>query len=204
MCGTGQKSQTWGCPFLSGLLSLHSSAVMPSFFLGHREHVPLPNATHVLSPWSTWPSCPSSPSSHCAAQILLPRHSDQVSSPSGNLPWFSHTTSLELNVYLSPTILQRHISPNVVNSQLSTWTFLVVQWFGICLLMQETQALSLVWEDPTCSGATNPGHHNCFNPHLEAPLHNKRSHCGEPPQQGGHSATKVNKWPVYLSILEGT
>ena len=145
-----------------------------------------------------------SPSSHCAAQILLPRHSDQVSSPSGNLPWFSHTTSLELNVYLSPTILQRHISPNVVNSQLSTWTFLVVQWFGICLLMQETQALSPVWEDPTCSGATNPGHHNCFNPHLEAPLHNKRSPRGEPPQQGGHSAAKVSKWPVYLSILEGT
>ena len=50
MCGTGQKSQTWGYPFLSGLLSLHSSAVMPSFFLGHREHVPLPNAMHVLDP----------------------------------------------------------------------------------------------------------------------------------------------------------
>ena len=170
MCGTGQKSQTLGCQFLSGLLSLHSSTVMPSFFLGHREHVPLPNATHVLSPWSTWPPVLHPP---------LPTVQPKFFSLDIQIPWFSHTTSSELNVYLSPTILQRHTSPNVVNSQLSTWTFLVVQWFGICLLMQETQGLSLVWEDPTCSGATNPGYHNCFKPHLEAPLH-KRSHEGAP------------------------
>ena len=120
-------------------------------------------------------------SSHCAAQILLlPRHSDQIASPSGSLPWFSHTTSLELNVYLSPTILQRHIGPNVVNSQLSSWTCLVVQWLRICQLMQETQVLSLIWEDPACSGATKPRCHSYYNPHLGLPPHSKRSHCDEP------------------------
>ena len=36
--------------------------------------------------------------------------------------------------------------------------FLVAQWLRICLLMQGIQAL--VWEDPTCRGATRPMSHN--------------------------------------------
>ena len=39
-------------------------------------------------------------------------------------------------------------------------TSLGVQWLGICLPMQETLVRSLVWEDPTCCGATKPAHHN--------------------------------------------
>ena len=31
---------------------------------------------------------------------------------------------------------------------------LVVQELRICLLMQETGVRSLIWEDPTCHGAT--------------------------------------------------
>ena len=37
---------------------------------------------------------------------------------------------------------------------------LVVQWLRICLPMQGTRARALVWEDPTCRGATGPVSHN--------------------------------------------
>ena len=39
-------------------------------------------------------------------------------------------------------------------------TSLVVQWLGIRLPMQGTQVRALVWEDPTCHGATKPVRHN--------------------------------------------
>ena len=38
---------------------------------------------------------------------------------------------------------------------------LVAQWLRICLPMQETRVRALVWEDPTCHGATKPVSHNC-------------------------------------------
>ena len=37
---------------------------------------------------------------------------------------------------------------------------LVEQWLRICLLMQGTWVRALVWEDPTCRGATRPVSHN--------------------------------------------
>ena len=37
---------------------------------------------------------------------------------------------------------------------------LVVHWLRICLLMQGTRVQVLVWEDPTCRGATRPVSHN--------------------------------------------
>ena len=37
---------------------------------------------------------------------------------------------------------------------------LVAQWLRICVPMQGTWVRSLVWEDPTCRGATKPVHHN--------------------------------------------
>ena len=37
---------------------------------------------------------------------------------------------------------------------------LVVQWLRICLPMQGTRVRALVWEDPTCCGATKPVCHN--------------------------------------------
>ena len=37
---------------------------------------------------------------------------------------------------------------------------LVVQWLRICLSMQGTCVPSLVWEYPTCHGATKPACHN--------------------------------------------
>ena len=37
---------------------------------------------------------------------------------------------------------------------------LVAQWLRICLSMQGTPVRALVWEDPTCRGATRPVSHN--------------------------------------------
>ena len=37
---------------------------------------------------------------------------------------------------------------------------LVAQWLRICLLRQGTRVRALVWEDPTCRGATKPVSHN--------------------------------------------
>ena len=37
---------------------------------------------------------------------------------------------------------------------------LVAQWLRICLPMQGTRVRVLVWEDPTCHGATGPVSHN--------------------------------------------
>ena len=37
---------------------------------------------------------------------------------------------------------------------------LVAQWLGVCLPMRGTRVRALVWEDPTCHGATGPVSHN--------------------------------------------
>ena len=39
---------------------------------------------------------------------------------------------------------------------------LVAQWLRICLPMQGTRVRALVWEDPTCHGATGPVCYNCW------------------------------------------
>ena len=42
----------------------------------------------------------------------------------------------------------------------NTQASLVAQWLRICLPMQGTRVRALVWEDPTCHGATKPVSHN--------------------------------------------
>ena len=51
-----------------------------------------------------------------------------------------------------------------VNSTLkvSDRASLVAQRLRICLPMQGTRVRALVWEDPTCCGATRPVSHNCW------------------------------------------
>ena len=39
---------------------------------------------------------------------------------------------------------------------------LVAKWLRICLPMQGTRVRALVWEDPTCRGATRPVSHKCW------------------------------------------
>ena len=50
--------------------------------------------------------------------------------------------------------------PNNRALKCMTRTSLVAQWLRIHLPMQGTQVQSLVWEDPTCCGATKPMSHN--------------------------------------------
>ena len=47
-----------------------------------------------------------------------------------------------------------------LNKNSITRTSLVVQWLRIHLPMQGTWVWALVWEDPTCCGATKPMRHN--------------------------------------------
>ncbi|KAJ8797855.1 hypothetical protein J1605_017057 [Eschrichtius robustus] len=46
------------------------------------------------------------------------------------------------------------------NKRAALWASLVAQWLRICLPMQGTRVRALVWEDPTCRGATGPVSHN--------------------------------------------
>ena len=43
----------------------------------------------------------------------------------------------------------------------------MVQWLRICLPMQGTRVQALVWEDPTCCGATKSAHHHYWACALE-------------------------------------
>ena len=55
-------------------------------------------------------------------------------------------------------------------------TSLVVQWLRIRLPMQGTRVRALVWEDPTCRGATKPVRHNYWAWALEPASHNYWAH----------------------------
>ena len=50
----------------------------------------------------------------------------------------------------------------------------MVQWLRICLSMQGTHVRSLVQEDPTCHGATEPTH--LVSPCIETVLQNTKAH----------------------------
>ena len=49
---------------------------------------------------------------------------------------------------------------NLENEKWSWRAYMVVQWLRICLPMQGKRDRALVWEDPTCRGATKPVRHN--------------------------------------------
>ncbi|KAJ8784343.1 hypothetical protein J1605_008348 [Eschrichtius robustus] len=51
-------------------------------------------------------------------------------------------------------------------------TSLVAQWLRIRLPMQGTRVRALVWEDPTCRGATKPVRHNYWACAPEPASHN--------------------------------
>ena len=65
--------------------------------------------------------------------------------------------------------------------EVSLRTFLVTQRIGIHLTMQVTWVQSLVWEDPTCLGATKPVSHNCWA-------------CALGPRNGNYWAQKLHYW----------
>ena len=48
----------------------------------------------------------------------------------------------------------------LVDEEVMDRASLVAQWLRVCLPMQGTRVRALVWEDPTCRGATGPVSHN--------------------------------------------
>ena len=60
-------------------------------------------------------------------------------------------------------LLTLHIYQNLSHGTLKIsqfWASLVAQWLRVGLPMQGTRVRALVWEDPTCRGATVPVSHN--------------------------------------------
>ena len=56
--------------------------------------------------------------------------------------------------------LEHNISINLWVRSIVPGASLVAQWLRVCLPMQGTRVRALVWEDPTCRGATGPVSHN--------------------------------------------
>ena len=71
-----------------------------------------------------------------------------------------------LVTFTTPTITIPRLEPIHLPFKQSTKLIirasLVEQWLRICLLTQGTRVRALVWEDPTCRGATGPVSHNCW------------------------------------------
>ena len=55
---------------------------------------------------------------------------------------------------------KKNFTKKELSQKLSHRASLVAQWLRICLPMQGTRVRALVWEDPTCRGATRPVSHN--------------------------------------------
>ena len=71
---------------------------------------------------------------------------------------------------------------------------LVAQWWKVCLPTQETWVQSMVQEDPTCSGATNPRHHNYW-----AACPRARALQQETPLQWETYAPRLERSPTSLN-----
>ena len=77
-------------------------------------------------------------------------------------PRATHTTPTSLvRLSLRKTkLLWRSCPLHSLLKKLLGGASLVAQWLRICLPMQGTRVRALVWEDPTCHGATGPVSHN--------------------------------------------
>ena len=62
-------------------------------------------------------------------------------------------------IYLS-SLKALHSAWHVVFKKYLLRASLVAQWLRVCLPMEGTRVRALVWEDPTCRGATGPVSHN--------------------------------------------
>ena len=67
---------------------------------------------------------------------------------------------------------QKNLNSYTNFRQKRPWASLAAQWLRVCLPMQGTWVWALVWEDPTCCGATKPVHHSYWACALEPARHN--------------------------------
>ena len=82
-----------------------------------------------------------------------------------NIPWFGKPKGLlKLKTVLILSLNSKDFYWSLLRQAVISKTMLraslVAQWLRIRLSMQGTRVRALVWEDPTCRGATGPVHHN--------------------------------------------
>ena len=65
-----------------------------------------------------------------------------------------------LTIHIKQLEKEEQKKPEVSRRKEIIGASLVVQWLRICLPMQGTRVRALVWEDPTCRGATGPVSHS--------------------------------------------
>ena len=106
--------------------------------------------------WFVWP--------HCALGTRI-RVWEQRSSKTKTL-WETVTAkrtkeACQLNATWYPDgIWNRKRTVGGGSKKILLWASLVAQWLRVRLPMQGTWVRALVWEDPTCHGATRPVSHN--------------------------------------------
>ena len=88
------------------------------------------------------------------------------------------------------------------SEEASLGTSLMAQWVRIRLPMQGTRVRALVWEDPTCRGATKPVCRNYWACALEPASHNYWAHVPQllKPAPGAHAPNKrshCNEKPAH-------
>ena len=76
---------------------------------------------------------------------------------------------------------------------------LVIQWLGIRPPMQGTWVQSLVWEDSTCHGATEPAHRNYWSQRAPEPTSSSRlqweaHHCNSHHNQRKPTSSRGLQW----------
>ncbi|KAJ8775745.1 hypothetical protein J1605_016143 [Eschrichtius robustus] len=86
--------------------------------------------------------------------------------------------------------------------------FLVAQRLRVCLPVQGTQVRALVWEDPTCCGATGPVGHNCRASRVENALegdkNRTRDQLGDFGSNPDKRASLVAQWLRIRLLRQGT
>ena len=101
---------------------------------------PGPGRSHM--PWSGWAHEPQLLSLHIWSLCSAAREATRVR---------ASTYGFGGDIHLS---IRSSSKTHVIGASL------VAQWLRICLPMQGTRVRALVWEDPTCCGATGPVSHN--------------------------------------------